>query len=68
MEQVLWVYALSTGQNIKPQLKSLIVGSAGDARATNNQGVSGFCPVLRSLPDPMTQHIPSFVLMSIPAF
>ncbi|MEO1144925.1 MAG: hypothetical protein AAFY26_04940, partial [Cyanobacteria bacterium J06638_22] len=33
---------------IKPQLKPLILGSAGAARATQNQGFSGFCPVLRS--------------------
>ncbi|MBE9100301.1 hypothetical protein [Vacuolonema iberomarrocanum] len=34
--------ALSTGQKIKPQLKPLILGSAGNARATQNQGFSGF--------------------------
>ena len=38
---------LSTGQNIKPQLKPLIFGSAGGARTTKNQRAAGWCPVLR---------------------
>jgi hypothetical protein len=40
---------LSTGQKIDPRLKPLILCSAGGARATQNQGFSGFCPVLSSL-------------------